>query len=299
MPELPEVEVLVRHLAPLIKGRSIRSVRVNRTKVIEPTTIQSLTRALRSARFLSLSRRGKYLVFQLRTTKTLRPLLLVGHLGMTGRMYLQSADAPLPKHAAVVLNLGRENFVFEDTRYFGRLTLDDRSLAALGPEPLDSPSPPESFVSALKRSSQPIKVKLLDQSLVAGVGNIYASEALHRARISPLKPARDLDPQQIKRLWRCIQRVLAEAIRSGSTLPLNYSGTGGSDGLFYFGSAPGAPDYYEERLRVYDRAGKPCARCRTKILRVVQSARSTFFCPTCQPHSRRKRKSGKNSSATM
>jgi formamidopyrimidine-DNA glycosylase len=282
MPELPEVEVLVRHLAPLLEGRTIRAVQVRRAKVLTPVSIRAFTRALLGARFCGLTRRGKYLLFALRRAKRAKPRILLGHLGMTGRMYLLPAKAPLPRHAAVILNLGRESFVFEDTRYFGRLTLDLRALAKLGPEPLGPEFTVERFADALSRSAQAIKVKLLDQSLLAGVGNIYASEALFRAGIAPTLPARRLRQAQVKLLWRAIREVLSEAIACGSTVPLNYAGQGARDGLFYFGRAPGTPDYYEERLRVYDRAGRPCPRCGTVIRRRAQAARSTFYCPRCQ-----------------
>jgi len=282
MPELPEVEVLVRHLDPVLRNKTIHAVRVRRAKVIAPTSVRALTRALRGAKFAGVSRRGKYLVFDLRTARPARPLMLLGHLGMTGRMYLLPVKSPLPKHAAVILNVGRTNFVFEDTRYFGRLTLDPGAVGRLGPEPLSAQFTVRGFVRALDRSRQPIKVKLLDQSLVAGIGNIYASEALFRAGIAPTLPARELTPAQAARLWRAIRRVLREAIECGSTVPLNYAGAGLRDGLFYFGRAPGTPDFYEERLRVYDRAGRPCYKCGTAIKRLVQAARSTFYCPRCQ-----------------
>ena len=281
MPELPEVEVLVRHLAPLVRGRKIRLVQIRRPKVLQPTTLAEFQSALVGAKFLSLARRGKYLVFELRS-KSGRPLVLVGHLGMTGRMYLAPAKTPLPKHAAVVLQLGGENFIYEDTRYFGRLTLDVRSLDKLGPEPWAREFTAEKFSVALKKSAQPIKVKLLDQSVVAGVGNIYASEALFRAGISPRLAARRLKPAQVARLRGTIRKTLSDAIKRGSTLPLNYGAAGQRDGLFYFGRRPGAPDYYVERLQVYDRAGKPCRKCQTLIKRLVQAARSTFYCPNCQ-----------------
>ena len=282
MPELPEVEVLVRHLDPLLRNKTIRAVRVRRAKAIAPASVRAFTRALRDAKFAGVSRRGKYLVFDLRTGRPARPLMLLGHLGMTGRMYLLPAEARLPKHTAVVLNLGRANFVFEDTRYFGRLTLDPGAVGRLGPEPLSAQFTIEGFLRTLDRSRQPIKVKLLDQSLVAGIGNIYASEALFRAGIAPTRPARELTSAQAARLWSAIRRVLREAIECGSTVPLNYAGAGLHHGLFYFGRAPGAPDFYEERLRVYDRAGQPCYRCGTPIKKRVQAARSTFFCPRCQ-----------------
>jgi formamidopyrimidine-DNA glycosylase len=282
MPELPEVEVLVRHLRPLLGGRTIRAVQVRRAKVVGPASTRNFTQALRGARFGGLARRGKYLLFQLRQAGRAEPLTLVGHLGMTGRIYLLPARERLPKHAAVVLNLGRENFVFEDTRYFGRLTLDGSALARLGPEPLGAEFTATGFAKALRRSQQAIKIRLLDQSLLAGVGNIYASEALFRAGVAPTLPARRLTVAQVQRLWRAVRAVLREAIACGSTVPLNYAGQGKRDGLFYFGKAPGAPDYYEERLRVYDRAGKPCPECGTAIERRVQAARSTFYCPWCQ-----------------
>jgi formamidopyrimidine-DNA glycosylase len=116
---------------------------------------------------------------------------------------------------------------------------------------------------------------------VAGIGNIYASEALFRARLSPQLAANRLTSTQVKRLWRAIREVMAEAIECGSTVPLNF-GAGKTNGFFYFGRAPGAPDFYEDRLRVYDREGNPCDDCRRPIERIVQAARSTFYCPHCQ-----------------
>lgn len=283
MPELPEVEVLVRHLHPLVCGRTIRAVAVRRARVLAPTSIPQLQRTLRGARFAGLSRRGKYLLFELRPPGRRRPFILVGHLGMTGRMYLIPRRAPLPKHAAVVLDLGREHFIYEDSRYFGRLTLDTRSLARMGPEPLSEEFTAVNFGTALARSRRAIKVKLLDQSLVAGVGNIYASEALFRAGIAPQLPARKLSLVQVKSLRHAIRKVLGEAIRFGSTIPLHHGEKRKGEELFYFGRAAGAADYYTERLRVYDRKGLPCPRCQTAIQRIVQAARSTFYCPACQP----------------
>jgi formamidopyrimidine-DNA glycosylase len=281
MPELPEVEVLARHLRPLIRGRTIRDVTVRRAKVLRPTSFKKFRQALVGARIIGLLRRGKYLLFQLCPNAGGKPLTLLGHLGMTGRIYPARKGRELPKHAAVVLDLGRERLIYEDTRYFGRLTLDISAVDRLGPEPLADDFDPVGFAQSLKRSQQAIKIKLLDQSLVAGIGNIYASEALFRARISPRLPARKLTDGQVRRLWRAIRAVLREAVDCGSTVPLNFGG-GESDGLFYFGRAPGATDYYEERLRVYDRAGKPCPNCGRSIQCIRQAGRSTYFCPHCQ-----------------
>src|SRR6185437_6648898 len=274
MPELPEVEVLARRLAALLPGRTIQKAEVRRARIVLPASPGEFARKLRGATFVQLSRRGKYLLFEMRAHGG-NTFPVIGHLGMTGRMYLAPAKKPLPKHAAVVFHLGAENFVFEDTRYFGRLTLDTSAVQALGPEPLSDEFTLESFAHPLQRSTQPIKVKLLDQSVVAGVGNIYASEALFRAGISPQLPARRLKPPQIARLRNTIRETLLEAIKAGSTVPLS-----DSDGLFY-SDASGA-EFYEKRLRVYDRAGKPCVTCGTPITRIVQAARSTFYCPYCQ-----------------
>jgi formamidopyrimidine-DNA glycosylase len=165
-----------------------------------------------------------------------------------------------PKHAAVVLLLAGQKFIYEDTRYFGRFTLHTKALDDLGPEPLGKNFRLIEFREALRRSSQAIKVKLLDQCLVAGLGNIYAGEALFRARINPQLPARKLSDAQIKRLWQAIPKVLKHAIRFGTT----------------------RGDAYIGRLSVYDRKGKPCRVCRTPIRRIVQGARSTYFCSHCQ-----------------
>lgn len=283
MPELPEVEVLVRHLQPLLVGKTIEEVHVRRARVLAPTSVRELRRSLRGAAFVALSRRGKYLVFELRRRTDAKPLTLLGHLGMTGRMYLQGAQASLPKHAAVILRCGSQNFVFEDTRYFGRFTLDTTVLEGLGPEPLNAQFTAAAFGEALSRSAQAIKVKLLDQRLVAGLGNIYASEALFRAGVSPRIPACRLADEEVARLWKALRWVLREAITRGSTVPLRYAGEGRGDGLFYFGRCTETPSGYEERLRVYDRNGHPCPKCGTMIQRFVQAARSTFFCPRCQP----------------
>lgn len=283
MPELPEVEVLVRHLAPRLRGQTIREVRVHREKVVRPNSEAELAGALLGRKFGAVTRRAKYLLFELNSPKRTTPsATLVGHLGMTGKMFLQAPTAPLPKHAAVSLDLGSSRFVFEDTRYFGRFNLDTAGLAELGPEPLTDDFTAAAFAVALGRSSQAIKVKLLDQSVVAGVGNIYASEALFRAGISPLRPAKRLKPPEVARLRETVREVLAEAIECGSTIPLDFAK--GKDGLFYYGTATeGESRFYQERLRVYDRAGEPCVRCSAPIRHCVQAARSTYFCPRCQP----------------
>jgi formamidopyrimidine-DNA glycosylase len=281
MPELPEVEILARHLRPLLRGKIVRGVDVRREKVLRPTSLKFFYETLLGAKFTDLSRRGKYLLFTLHAKKSRKKIPLLGHLGMTGRMFLAPKNSPLPKHAAVIFDLGVMNFIYEDTRYFGRMTLDISPMQNLGLEPLEQHFSAKVLVANLRRSRQPIKVKLLDQNVVAGVGNIYASEALFRAHISPKLPANKLTLPQTKKLWRAIRQVLTEAIKFGSTVQLKFA-DGKSDGLFYFGRAENAPDFYEERLRVYDRAGKPCFNCKSEIKRITQAARSTFYCPHCQ-----------------
>jgi formamidopyrimidine-DNA glycosylase len=281
MPELPEVEILVRHLRPLLHGRTIQGVAVRRHKVLAPTTSTRFKRQLVGATFTGLTRRGKYLLFEMRAADSQAKFVLLGHLGMTGRMYVASKQAPLAKHAAVILDLGRQQFIYDDPRAFGRLTLDIAPVAKLGPEPLDDTFTAAHLAEALRGSRQAVKVKLLDQERVAGIGNIYASEALFRAGLSPRRAANRIRPPQVQRLWRAIREVLAEAIECGSTIPLNFSAQA-SDGLFYYGSADGGTDFYTERLRIYDRAGQPCVNCGTQVRRLVQAARSTFFCPQCQ-----------------
>jgi formamidopyrimidine-DNA glycosylase len=299
VPELPEVEILVRHLRPLLLNRTIRAVEVRRAKVAAPTPVGELKRNLTGATFTDLSRRGKYLLFSLKRPKiqpgqrsSVNPrdppldaepsFQLLGHLGMTGRMYLTKSIDSVPKHAAVILDLGRERFVFEDARYFGRFTLDTEPVCRLGPEPLSQEFSAACFHLKLKRSKQAIKIRLLDQSLIAGVGNIYASEALHRAGISPRTPASELSLGKVRLLLASIRDVLSEAIRFGSTVPLSFAASEKNDRLFYYGRAPGAGDHYVERLRVYGRGGEACLKCGAKIRVLVLGGRSTFFCPRCQ-----------------
>ena len=282
MPELPEVEVLARHLLPLLRGKVIRGLSVSRARVVRPASIAHFTRELENARFENLSRRGKFLLFRLNRPGRKRTLHLIGHLGMTGRMYLQPKTVSLPQHTSVSMDLGSHRFVFEDTRFFGRLTLETGVIKRLGPEPLSSEFTIEKFADALRRSAQPIKVKLLDQKCIAGIGNIYASEALFRSGISPRTAARKLDRQQISKLWNAIRHVLTEAINRGSNHSLNYTGdpSEGAKSFFYFGSLEKTDE--PEPFSVYGRLGQPCRVCGRLIRRLILAARSTFYCPQCQ-----------------
>ncbi len=282
MPELPEVEVLVRHLAPLLVGRRVQEVSVRRPKTIRPHAEADFVHRLQGAQFTGLERRGKYLVFSLRAAHGGGEQTLLGHLGMTGRMHLVPVTAAWPRHWVVALGLGRPRLIFEDPRGFGRLTFACEALERLGPEPLDGSFTPATLAAALRPSRQAIKVRLMDQGVVAGLGNIYASEVLFRARLSPRRRASELRPAELRRLHRAIRMVLAGAIRWGSTVPLDWAGTAGRDRLFYYGHTAGAPGQVEERLAVYGRAGRPCRRCGSRVRKFPQAGRSTFYCPRCQ-----------------
>ena len=282
MPELPEVEVLVRYLRPFLRHQVIHRVHVQRQRVLRPNSVRLFSKRLKGARFNDLSRRGKFLLFTLSAGELSETITLVGHLGMTGRMYFLPKSSTLPKHTAVWMDLGDKLFVFEDTRYFGRLTLETAMIDGLGPEPLSDDWTPDSFADALRISRQPIKVKLLDQRIVAGVGNIYASEALFRSGISPKISGQRLDKEQIFRLWQSVREVLSEAIERGSSQELNYaSGSNRLDDFFYFGRSAGQLDS-SEHFSVYGRFGQPCFNCDHPIRRMVQVARSTFYCSRCQ-----------------
>lgn len=280
MPELPEVEVLVRHLAPRLLNKTIRAIQILDRRSLRQTTPAAFTEALTQARFQSLQRRGKHLVFTLRKHRHSTPL--IAHLGMTGRLFLAGKQSSLPRHATIVLGLARENLVFEDVRRFGGMTLDTSAIERLGPEPLEPEFTVNTLSQALARSRQPIKIKLLDQSVVAGIGNIYASEALFRARLDPCTPSQLLSLPELQRLRSAIRRVLSQSIRFGSTMPLDFGGSASRNGLFYYGQSPEHAGNREERFQVYDREGKPCRRCKTPICKKVQAARSTYYCPRCQ-----------------
>lgn len=283
MPELPEVEILVRHLDPVLLGKRIESVTVHHARSVRPSVPSDFERALVGGVFGHTTRRAKFLCFELLTSKGISTQWM-GHLGMTGRMFLQPKDRPLPRHTTVNMDLGTQCFVFEDPRKFGRMTLDTSSLAEVGPEPLSEALRAEVFLSVLKKSRQSIKTRLLDQRVIAGVGNIYASESLFRAGIAPQRPCHRLRLQEVERLLTAIREVLEQAIAVGSSIPLDFQS--GADGLFYYGSerdsASSSNAEPKERFEVYDREGEACRRCGSIIRRLVQGQRSTFYCPGCQ-----------------
>lgn len=277
MPELPEVETVRRGLSQEVVGARIRNVTLNRGDLRFPFPPRFAER-LMGARIESVERRAKYLLLHLDT----EDIWLV-HLGMSGRFLVRKAKTYPPQkhdHVLITLSNGKE-MVFNDARRFGIMDIMERAeiaahplLAHLGPEPLSEAFTAEYLESELLRRSGPVKPALMDQELVVGVGNIYASEVLFRAGLHPAAVAKDCAIHAPK-LVPEIRAVLEEAIHSGGSTLRNYARESGETG------------YFQHHFRVYGRDGKPCMSCGTEILRLVQAGRASFFCPSCQPTSRK------------
>ncbi|MBU4310073.1 bifunctional DNA-formamidopyrimidine glycosylase/DNA-(apurinic or apyrimidinic site) lyase [bacterium] len=318
MPELPEVETIKEDLKDIIKDKRIKRVEVRLAKAIKNTSGKRFIQEVKGDTFKSLSRRGKYLIFSLKSGKS-----IVIHLGMTGRLihskakeeisdynqkfsrviftlldskprrirtqsvrqdkFLTSLDSKHPtrqieREYLTGFTLDKEILRFVDMRGFGGIYLIPKGglerfsrLTDLGPEPLSREFTPPVFKDSLKRHKAKIKPLLLNQQFLAGLGNIYASESLYRARISPLRRADSLSNKEIKRLHGAIQKVLMGAIANhGASIDASYVDAKGRKGSYQF------------KLRVYGREGKRCLRCRGIVKRIKQNNRSTYFCPECQ-----------------
>ncbi len=282
MPELPEVETVRRGLAPHLEGAVLAHVQARRPDLRFPLPARFATR-LQGARVLELRRRAKYLLASLDTGET-----WVTHLGMTGRFTVDDqrpgtfvhpagGDA---KHDHVLLETGAGvRVAFNDARRFGYMDLLATDglehhpwFAGLGPEPLGEDLSAAHLVRAFSGRRRNVKDTLLDQRVVAGLGNIYVCEALHRARIAPETPAGDLAFPRLKKLTAEIKATLAEAIEAGGSTLRDYR------------AADGALGYFQHRFKVYGREGEACVspRCRGEVARLVQGGRSTFHCPRCQ-----------------
>jgi formamidopyrimidine-DNA glycosylase len=282
MPELPEVETVVRGLRTALPGRSIVSVRLGKTDFIDDPV--ALGESLPGRRITAVERIGKFIHLQLApetpngSTHSDAPSHLMVHLGMTGRLVVRAASEPAPPHTHVYFELddGRE-LRYTDIRRFGQmLLLHDAKIAELrerlGEDALTISA--EEFRQRLAGRRARIKALLLDQSVLRGVGNIYADESLWRARLHPERLAAKLTGQEIDRLRQTVQRVLGDAIRlRGSSI---------SD----FVDSDGQPGGYQKWHRVYAREDKPCYRCHAIIRRVIVAGRSSHFCPRCQPQPR-------------
>src|ERR1051326_726885 len=218
MPELPEVETLVRNLRTVVVGRWIADVQIFRPRSVWDTSARRLALELTGKRIHSLTRRAKYLRFELKNGG-----VFLVHLGMTGRLFLSKAKEVGPaKHDVAHILLNKGTLVFHDPRKFGHLAFGEASLRGLGPEPLGDEFTVAYLADKLALSRSPIKVRLLDQQLVAGIGNIYASEALWRARINPRLACRKLNFRQIIVLHATVRETLRDAIRFGGGLSLNF-----------------------------------------------------------------------------
>jgi formamidopyrimidine-DNA glycosylase len=280
MPELPEVETVRRGLAPAMEGRRFQRVETRRADLRFPLPSRFAER-LAGARVERLARYAKFLAAELSTGE-----VLIMHLGMTGRFTLAGTVQGQFHHGGGGL-AGHDHIVFHmqdgacitynDPRRFGFMELWPAAdfgayprLTGLGPEPLSNRFSPAYLDEALSGKTAPVKAALLDQKVVAGLGNIYVCEALFRAGISPRRLSRTIPGRRALRLAPAINAVIAEAIEAG--------GSSISD----FAAADGALGYFQHRFDVYDREGAPCKTCAAPIRRIVQSGRSSFYCPACQ-----------------
>ena len=278
MPELPEVETVVRTLRPRLCGQTIAAVWTSGLALRMGRGVDgaALRAHCQGATVGAVSRRAKYILIDLERRGRAAGTLLV-HLGMTGRLRVEGQRDPRAKHTHVAWTLsGGRELRFVDPRRFGWVlaAADVRALpeiAALGPDALAELDAKE-FGQSLAKAATPIKSFLLDQRRIAGLGNIYVSEALFRARIHPLRLAHDVAPAASQRLTKSIRQVLAAAIRRE-----------GSSFDSYYRTPEGRSGRYQERLLVYGRTGQPCRRCGTTIQRIVVAQRGTHVCPRCQP----------------
>ena len=282
MPELPEVETVRCGLAPVMEGGRIAEALVNRPDLRWPLPA-GMAERLTGATVTALRRRSKYILADLSSDET-----LLIHLGMSGRMLISGTmlgqfhhDHPAPqKHDHVVLTMDNgARITFNDARRFGMMDLmstasvdQHKLLAGLGPEPLGNGLNEAYLASKFAGRATPIKSALLDQHLIAGLGNIYVCEVLHRAHIAPTRLTGSLSAQDIARLVPLIRDVLTEAIAAGGSSLRDYR------------QADGELGYFQHHFRVYDREGEPCPTpgCPGTIARIAQSGRSTYFCPICQ-----------------
>ncbi len=270
MPELPEVETIVRGLRPDLPGKTIERLRILHPDVLRQPP-QDFSARLRGRVFESVRRRGKNIVLHLT-----EGVVLVVNLGMTGRL-VWARPGTRTTHPAVRFTLSAGPvLVYDDVRRFGALEVMDETEWAvrdqrLGPEPLSSTFTARRLHTDLSRSISPIRSWLLDQRRVAGVGNIYANEALHLAGIHPQRPAKSVTEGEARKLHRAVRRTLRQAVENRGTTLRDYR------------DASGNPGDNAAHLRVYGRGQEPCLRCSTRICRLVFGNRAAFYCPRCQP----------------
>lgn len=272
MPELPEVETVRRTLEPAV-GATITSVWSSGKGLhMQKRPPVRKLRALVGATITAIRRHGKYLLID-----TTTPLSLVGHLGMTGRLRIVAASEPHAKHTHFVLGLGDRDLRFIDARRFGQIDAVERARAALhpalsvlGPDPITHGIDVDALLALAKSKRTTLKAFILDQSVIAGVGNIYASEALWVAKLRPTTRTHKLTGATAKALAAAVDQVLRSALENNGTSLRDFVDADGAEGSNW--------DY----LKVYDRVGEPCPRCKAIIKRSVLQGRATYYCPTCQ-----------------
>lgn len=286
MPELPEVETIRRDLAPALEGATIVSVRIQKPDIIMGgESPRQFAASLRGRRISSVERRGKNLLLRFSTQEERQAAVLQIQVRMTGRFAVAPESDSGGRRLAMrlgythiaarfVLDDGH-TVLYDDVRRLGgfRLLTTEAWLAReneLGPEPLAPDFKAQNLATALGQGRTPVKNALLDQRRIVGLGNIYASEALHRARIDPTRTCVTLDETDIRRLHRGLRAVLSESLRAAGTTLRDYRMVNGGSGK------------YQNRLRVYDREDLLCPRCGEAIRRIKQAGRSTYFCPGCQ-----------------
>jgi len=272
LPELPEVETIKRQLESRVVGQKIVKVVANCHALVfrDYPGKKNISRELSRKKIKSLNRRGKYLLFSLD-----QGLTLVIHLGMSGTLLIRDQNAPRDRHCHLEIFFQKFKLSFRDPRMFGRLALIKDSdfsslpgLLKLGPEPLSREFNAQWLSEKFRGRKAPVKALLLDQSVGAGIGNIYSDEALHLAGISPLRKAGNLNPQEIAGLTSAVKKILKEAIAKIGCTFRDYRTTEGALGNF--------------QPRVYGRKGEPCKRCGGQIKRTRLGNRSSFFCTQCQ-----------------
>ena len=269
MPELPEVETIRRSLLPHVVGARVTGVTVRERRLRRPIA-RDFAASLRGRRIAAVERLGKYLLFRLDDGA-----VLLVHLGMSGSLTLLPPRAPLGPHDHVAIALDRGVvLVFNDPRRFGLMRVDrgaaPAELANVGRDSLTAAPSLDEWRAMVRGRRLPIKNLLMDQRLLGGVGNIYANEMLFQAGIRPRRRAASLRRQELERLGAALRAVLAEAVELGGSSISDYR------------DANGRPGSFQIRHAVYDRAGEPCRVCGTPIKRIVQSGRSSFYCPRCQ-----------------
>lgn len=275
MPELPEVEHVVRALRRVIIDRRIIASEIKLPKLIAPLKPAQFNRKIKGSRITVVNRRGKFILIELDPDR-----ILAVHLRMTGKFLYLNADDKLPKHAHAIFYLdNNRRLVFRDQRQFGVMKLVVRSelsntkgIADLAPEPFAEDFNVVYLKQALSRSRRTLKTLLLDQTKVLGLGNIYAAEALFRAGINPFRISAELSTKRIARLHTAIIDVLRDAITDSLTSRIDLEHPDG----FSYGEA------FERFWQVYEREGEPCFKCGAKIRRITHGGRSTYWCPRCQ-----------------